>query len=177
MVNYEQWRVTVPEGELDGVKVSRRGFYDGNQPEDSPLYWFTDITADGNGWMDDTDLHIDENLVYYEKARELNAKRCLTTGLGIGLIVKMWLTLSSVERIDIIEFDPRVISLVGPHYNDPRVKIHLANALEPHWNDETWDVVYHDIWNYPVMDEVEETLAYYEPRCTWQGWWDIRERA
>ena len=172
-MNYEQFRVSVPAGELDGVRVSKRGFYDGNQLEGSPLYWYTSLDADGVHWMNDSNDEMDNYLVVYEKAVELKAERILMNGLGLGCVLRALLTLDHVKTIDVVERDERIISLVSPSY--PGATIHHADAFEIDLPG-LWDIAWHDVWvsNDPQffpVPEMEFLHKKYEDRVAWQGSW------
>lgn len=106
--------------------------------------------------------------------------RVLLNGLGLGMVVKAALLLRSVEQVDVVEIDPDVIALVGPHYTtDPRVVIHEGDALNFQWPRGTrWNVAWHDIWpticgdNTATMGTLNRRYA---RRTVWQGAWEQTE--
>jgi len=182
----DRMAVTVPEGEVDGIRVERftiergdlrnsllalrgRGIHPGT---------YTRLMKDGHLWMSDTTAERRDHLGAVHKADELKAKRILVNGLGLGMIVQAFLTMDHVEHIDIVEIDKRVIDLVGPHYaKDSRVNIIHADAYEQakKWPKGTqWDVGWSDIWANPSTDELKEMAILnrsYGRRCTWHGCW------
>jgi spermidine synthase len=123
--------------------VFKRDFYDGNQPEGVPLYTYTILESDGIHWMDDSDEEIKGMLPVYEYAKEHESNTFLLEGLGLGVVIKMLLSLPSTERIDVVEYDQRVIDLVGPCYP---VRIHHADVFDfaKGLTNDTWDVILHD---------------------------------
>ncbi len=181
-------QVDVPEGELDGIKVERFEVV-----RDSPEYvitvlkdgWraphpgvYTRLIRDGLLWMSDTTA---ERHDHYEPLLHMwrsDARRVLINGLGLGIIVNAALALPSVEHIDVVEIDERVVKLIGQHYaRDPRVTIHVADAYEQTklWPRGTrWDVGWSDIWpdlnedNLPLMERLNRS---YGGRCSWHKCW------
>ena len=74
--------------------------------------------------------------------------RVLVNGLGLGCAVKGLLSLEEVEHIDVVEFSPEIIELVGPYYDDDRVTIHEGDAFTFTWPPGTrWDFAWHDVWD------------------------------
>lgn len=176
--------VTMPEGERGRVRVERfeirrdsiefmrmsmrgRGCREGT---------FTKLSRGGSLWMSDTDAekrdHIDAAV---EISRE-DCRRVLINGLGLGMIVGLALTFPHVEHVDVVEIDPDVCALIGPHYTATgRVKLHCADSYGIEWPKGTrWDVAWHDIWqdlcadNLPLMTKLHRK---YGRRVGWQGSW------
>lgn len=105
--------------------------------------------------------------------------RVLVHGLGLGVVVKALLAKPEVTHIDVVELDPDVIALVGPHYPDPRLVIHQGDALTFRFPPGTrWDCAWHDFWdktlpeNLPAMRRMHRRYA---RRVGWQASWN-RER-
>ena len=121
--------VTVPEGELDGVRVKRftveRGdltnMMAGLNGRSTRPGRYTMLTRDGHLWMSDTDAEWRDHWPAVMRFQWPSTRRVLINGLGLGLVVAAALAEEHVEHVDVVELDPRVVELVGPHYaSDPR---------------------------------------------------------
>jgi len=140
------------------------------------------VLIDGKLWMSDTpDEKRDHSHVFYRAQRV--GGRILINGLGAGMVLGALLKLENVTHIDVVELDERIIKHIGPHYDDPRVTIHHADAYEIQWPVGTrWDIVWHDIWlnlsgdNLPLMHKLHRR---YGRRTDWQASWgrEFLERA
>lgn len=95
--------------------------------------------------MDDSMIELRRHLPFWLTAKQGNI---LVTGLGLGCVVRGLLINPKIERIDVIEIDPKIIAVIGPEFeNDPRVTIHLGDALKLVWSSDThFDFAWHDIW-------------------------------
>lgn len=183
----DRFRVEIPEAECDGLRVERfevvahslENLKLSMEPgrRDCSPGWYTRLCTDRVLWMSDTDAEMSDHLTPFLEARQRQARRVLVNGLGLGMIVKGLLTLDSVKHIDVVEADQRVITLVGPSYDDPRVTVHHADAYEQatRWPAKShWDVAWHDIWptlcedNLPEMARLHRS---YGRRVSWQGSW------
>jgi hypothetical protein len=131
-------------------------------------------------WMSDTRAEIMEHDPMLDKldlcAPFGQAKRVLINGLGLGLVAHAALTYPRVEHVDVVEYDPEIIELVGQYLTaDPRVTIHLGDAYDISWPQGTrWDLAWHDIWPYISDDNLPEMARLgrkYRGRVGWQGWW------
>lgn len=129
-------------------------------------------THEWRNWMSDLPGEIYEHL---EAIKQLQGP-VLIGGLGLGVIVKAAIANPRVTRITVIEKDPDVIAMVGPHYQrDKRVQIVQCDMLEyqPPKQDR-WEVVWMDIWptvtaaNLVSMIELRKA---YRHRCRWYGAW------
>ena len=102
--------------------------------------------------------------------------RVLVSGLGLGCVVRGLLTKPEVEHIDVVEIDPWIVEHFGAQFvGNPRVTIHLGNALEFFWDDGVrWDCAWHDIHcvkgNSLALLHVRLVARFYD-RCTRQGFW------
>lgn len=121
--------------------------------------------------MSDTTAEIADHFVPYRLARG----RVLLHGLGLGCLLKAVLTKSDVAHIDVVEIDPDIIHMVGPHFDDPRVTIHAGDCFTYKWPPNTkWDVVWHDVWdevttdNLPQMTKLHRRFGH---RSNWQDSW------
>lgn len=99
----------------------------------------------------------------------------LINGLGLGVVLKGVLDKEDVTDVTVIEKSPDVIALVGPHYQDSRLTIIEADAME--WRPpkgKRYNMVWHDIWddicgdNLPEMHKLHRR---YGRRADWQGSW------
>jgi len=99
----------------------------------------------------------------------------LISGLGIGMCIGAVLRKPQVSSVTVIEIDPDVIELVGPHYRDDRLTIINADARE--WVPEKgrkFGAVWHDIWDSICGDNLPEMHALnrrYGKRAAWKGCW------
>jgi hypothetical protein len=152
---------------------TRLADYNDMQPDGGPQVWMSDTTAERMEHRDAV-AHIEF----------LKARRVLINGLGIGMVLAAALTFDHVEHVDVVEFDERVIKLVGPHYTtDSRVNIVHADAYEQMYNWSPgprmrWDVAWSDIW--PSIDatnveDMDRLHRYYHKRCQWHGMWARKE--
>lgn len=178
--------VTVPEGELDGLRVERFTVEE-NSIENLRLAikggrstrpgTYTALRDGGRLWMSDTDAEKHDHHAPLYKIMRTQADRVLINGLGLGMVLGAVLSFGFVEHVDVVEIDERVINLVGPHYADPRVTIHHADAYEQakRWPVGTrWGVAWHDIWPHLCEDNLPEMARLhrsYGRRVDWQGSW------
>lgn len=178
------YQVTIPEGELDGVKVQRFTVTEadykrtiwGYPGRSCPPGTYTKLVIDGELWMSDTPAEYYDHSEAVRRIQKPETKRVLINGLGIGMVVKAAVDSPHVEHIDVVELDKRVIELIGPHYSaDPRVTIHHADAYTIQWpKGMRWDVVWHDIWvelNTDNLDQMATLHRRYGRRAAWQGSW------
>jgi hypothetical protein len=113
--------------------------------------------------------------------------RVLVHGLGLGCVVSALLAKPDVTHIDVVEFDPEIVTTIGPYYDDPRVAIHRGDALTYDWPDDArWDYAWHDIWSH-ISDrnlnpeEAEHGISYgmlfdrFADRVGDQGAWAYEE--
>lgn len=205
---YDRMRVDVPVGEVRGMKIAKfevkgpdtwtkedekrtdvispleyvRMQMDGRAPKPG---WYTRLSEGSQVWMSDTTAERRDHAEPVLLMSSIKAERVVINGLGLGMVLAAALTFDSVKHVDVVEFDDRVIELVGPHYlKDPRVRIHHGDAVEQmaKWGPEDrWDVGWTDIWpdidanNLPQMKQFTE---FYGERCGWHGNWaeDIAKR-
>lgn len=186
---HDRMTVTVPEGELDGLKVEhfevkphdldnlREALRTGRQTSPG---WYTRLvdTTTRTMWMSDTSAEKWDHIPAVNAIGHGKAERILIQGLGLGMVLAAALSFDHVTHIDVIEYDERVIKLVGPHYTgDPRVNIIHADAWDQMkaWPRGTrWNVVWSDIWpdittdNIPEMDRMH---TFYSRRSDWHRSW------
>lgn len=196
-MGWDDYKVNVPEGALDGIAVERftldaeasRWTLLREQPgRHIPVGTYTRLIEGKRVWMSDTPAEFGDHVEAIIKMANPTTKRVLINGLGLGMVVKAALKYEHVEHVDVVEIDKRVIELVGPTYTaDGRVHIHQGDAFDQaiDWPQRTrWDVVWHDIWpelaaeNLPEMTKLARS---YGRRAGWQGAWGKehlrRERA
>jgi hypothetical protein len=180
--------VDLPEGERDGLRVERFTI----EPNDLGLFvmslkepgarprlgTYTRLTKNGRLWMSDTTAERRDHLPVLQQAQYLGARRAIINGLGLGMVVKGLLALPTIEHIDVVEIDPRVVRLVGGHYaGDPRVSVHEADAYEQvkAWPRGTrWDVGWSDIWpdlSADALPDMARLNRTYGRRCDWHRCW------
>jgi hypothetical protein len=180
------FKVTVPEGELEGLRVSR--FSVGSDDLHAFIFNlkagsraitpgdYTRMTSGQTFWMSDTPAEWRDHRRAVHQIFNPATRRVLINGLGIGMVLKAALACDHVEHVDVVELDERVIRLVGPHYTkDSRVTIHHADAVKMTWDRDTrWDVIWNDIWplitseNLPDMARLHKRYA---RRSPWIGSW------
>lgn len=184
---YDAMTVNLPEGEMDGVRVEKFTIEKNNihntmnalkSGRGTKPGTYTRLIANGRLWMSDVDAEKRDHLQPLWKMQELQAKRVLINGLGLGMVLKAALSFDHVEHVDVVEIDERIIKLVGPTYQaDPRVAIHHADAYEQtkRWPSGTrWDVGWSDIWGDVSTDDLAlmaKMNRSYGRRCTWHGCW------
>lgn len=100
--------------------------------------------AHGEIVMEDSVIELSRHLPIWMAARG----RVLVTGLGLGCVVRGLLANPMVRRIDVVEIDPDIVRVIGPEFAaDPRVMIHLGDALKIRWSPDTrFDFAWHDLW-------------------------------
>jgi len=131
-------------------------------------------------WMSDTPAELVDHLEVARLIARPTTKRVLINGLGLGCIAKLAASFDHVERIDVVELDPRVVKIVGRWFDvnyGSRVRVVQADAYKVEWaKDMHWDVVWHDIWphidedNLPEMHRLHDKYA---GRSDWQGYWVV----
>jgi len=89
--------------------------------------------------------------------------KCLTLGLGIGMLPYLWLLKEEVESVTVVEFNKEVIDLfekyIRPQFKtDKKLEIIHGNAFD-YYNEEflkKFDYVYVDFW-----ESTEDGLPFY----------------
>lgn len=184
MSRFDSFKVTVPEGELDGVAVERfsvdreasnwtylRDGYRGVPPGQ-----YTRLRVGQHTWMSDTPAEIGDHWPATNEIAKPETQSVLINGLGLGMVVKFALEQEHVTSIDVVEHDKRIIELVGPTYtSDGRVTIHEGDAYDVRWPPRRrWDVAWHDIWRDIDLDNLtgmSKLHRKYGTRVRWQGSW------
>lgn len=164
-------RFEVEAGSIEGIRLAFQGR--GVRPG-----IYTKLTRNGRLWMSDTPAEKRDHSFIAAVCARPETRRVLVNGLGLGMIVQSALANPAVEHIDVVEIDPDVIALVGPHYEaSGRVTIHQADAYEQckAWpKGSYWDAAWHDIWPDLCVDNLAEMAKLhrsYGRRTGWQGSW------
>lgn len=167
----ETMAVEVPEGVSGAVKVERFEV-PANSIEGMRLDFsgrgcrpgvYTRLLRNGTLWMSDTSAERQDHLGAAWAMRERGG-RVLIGGLGLGMIARVALLATPVERVDILEMDPDVIALVGPHVEELAASVGKIVTIEQAdvfaWKPPKgahWTVAYFDVWadlctdNLPAM--------------------------
>jgi len=139
---------------------------------------YTGLRVDDVLWMSDTPAERKDHLEPVAASGMFPNGTGLVNGLGLGCVVGAML--DSLEHVDVVEKDDRIIDTVGEWYRDTygdRITIHHADALAKRWpRGQYWSVVWHDIWpklspeNLPEMATLHRRFA---RRSAWQGSWGL----
>lgn len=109
--------------------------------------WTDDTIYSGQGEsvMSDDPMELRKHLPIVLAA----SGRVLISGLGLGCVVRGLLARPAVTRIDVVEIDPDILTMVAASFNgEPRVTFRLGDALTCEWPRGTvWDWAWHDIWS------------------------------
>jgi hypothetical protein len=139
--------------------------------------------------LTESTMHIDGKIVMEDSVTELSKHlpillagrgRILITGLGLGCVVRGLLSKPDVEHIDVVEIDKRILHWVGREFgNDPRVELHLGDALKYEWPEETrWDFAWHDIHEMDGDEHVSilhcKLMQRFRKQVTVQGAWGLK---
>jgi len=112
--------------------------------------------------MSDTPAEKNDHYMFVRRA----SGKVMINGLGLGMVTNALLQKSDVTRVVVVEMEAEVISLVAPHFQDPRVEIIEADCFEVMPKDlsvtttDRFDYVWHDIWdtisadNWPEMNKL-----------------------
>jgi hypothetical protein len=186
---YEAMTVTVPPGLAGGVEVRRFAVteqestrsYLGGRGRGVRPGTYTGLYRRGYLWMSDTPDEKRDHLPILNRVRHLGAERVLVNGLGLGMVVAALLACETVQQIDVVEIDPEVIALVGPHYEataataGKTLAIHQGDAYAIQWPAGTqWDCAWHDVWPDLCTDNLPQMATLhrrYGRRVKWQGSW------
>jgi len=192
--HYDRMTVTVPEGSVGKYHVRRftvkpgslTGFKFALQGRALPPGEYTKLVVGADPddpwstarlWMSDTPAEKQDHVQAVAMMDFLKAERVLINGLGLGMVLAAALSFDHVKHVDVVEINEDIIKLVGPHYDDPRVEIHHADAYEQakRWPKGTrWDVGWSDIWmdiNTEDLDGHARLNRSYGRRCSWHDCW------
>jgi len=160
MTTWEDFKVDLPLGKHGDVAIGRINIFPNSGPDimyrleqqvgvrgrSCPAGQYTALYRNGELWMSDTRAEIRDQEGCFRQVRRRGG-RILVNGLGLGMFVKACLALPNVTHVDVVDIDPDVVALIGPHYESERCTIHLADAYEIQWPvGSHWTVAWHDIW-------------------------------
>jgi hypothetical protein len=101
----------------------------------------------------------------------------LISGLGLGCVVRGLLTRPEVKRIDIVEIDDAVISMVWPEFAvDHRCNLFYEDAEKITIAKRAhWDFAWHDVWHeYDALATIHmRLLQRFDPYVDRQGAWEF----
>lgn len=171
-------KVTVPEGTSGDVRVARftvggtdafmerlammkggRGVRQGT---------YTGLYRRGGLWMSDTPDERRDHMGFLSEVLRAGDKRVLVTGLGLGMVVAGLAEIPSVEHVTVVDIDPDVIRLVGPHVQrlladaGKGCLVVQGDAKDPKsWvgAEPMWDSAWHDIWKDLCTDNLPEMAS------------------
>lgn len=182
-MQYDNWQVSTPDATSPCNKVKIETFTISEEEASRANIGANSYTRIKQGtykrlminngvMMSNTNFEIKTNYEFVSNAKG----NILINGLGLGMILEKILEKDEVKQVTVIEFDERVINLVGPTFkNDSRVTIIHANAFEykpP--KGSYFDFVWHDIWEFITADNLSEMTKLhrkYGKRSGWQGSW------
>jgi hypothetical protein len=185
LMDYAQYKVTVPEGESGPWKIKRftvsekdaewhnmrEMFGGGGMRRNIRPGEYTSLLRNGSIIMSDTPAEISDHMPFIRIA----TGSVLINGLGIGMCLKAALAKPDVTDVTVIELSKDVISLVAEHYRDPRLTIINESAFDykpP--RDKEYRAIWHDIWDTISADNLPEMAKLhrkYARRACWQGSW------
>ena len=183
-MNYENYKVTVPEGSKGIWKVEKFSItkkdttrsifsYGVRSPEPGD---YTRLIRKGawNPIMSDTSAEIWDLYPLFSNA----CGYILINGLGLGVAVQGCLDKNSVRHVTVIEISQDLIDLVGSYYlkrYGDRLTIVCSDAFEyKPLKNIRYNAVWHDIWDNICSDnlpEMHKLHRKYGRRTDWQGSW------
>ena len=178
----ELWKSNIPDGELGSVKVIKREVSaKGADFHNMRAAWHPGARSIKPGVY--TELHIkghglvmsDTPTEYRDHSRFIHVAKghVHLSGLGLGCVLAC--VLPKVDRVTVTEINEDVIAYVGPHFDDPKVEIIHADALD--WKPQKgtrFDAVWHDIWDNICADNLDDMKRLhrkYGRTSDWQGSW------
>lgn len=186
-MNYlDDWKVTVPEGSkgvwtIDRFEVERESLERLRlqiHGRGCPPGTYTRLRRNGYVVMSDTAAEVRDHFEPKIQMQRREAKRVLIHGLGLGMVLQQALRMDHVEHVDVVEIDPDVIELIGPHYTamaGGRLHLHEGDAYTYKFPvGTTWDIAWHDIWDTLSQDNLELMATLhrrYGSKVGWQGSW------
>jgi hypothetical protein len=97
------------------------------------------------------------------------------------MILRVALRTEEVRHVDVVEIDPDVLALVGPHYEalaaerGKTLVLHEADLFTVKWPvGSRWDVAWFDVWGDVSTDnltEMSKLRRSYARRAGWQDCW------
>lgn len=124
---------------------------------------YTRLFINDELWMTDAEF---ESASYYHTLRDAKGD-ILVGGLGIGFMLPYLLSRPWITSVTVLEREADVIALVGPKFQDPKLKIIHADVYEWIPPRKAYDLIFMDIWpNVPNTDnevEIEKLRKRYRP--------------
>lgn len=191
----EAMRSTLPEMQFESVEVrkivisqedaeyaSMRAMMRGGRGRIS-AGTITGIYRRGGLWMSDSPDEMRDHIPFVQKVHQEGAETVLVSGLGLGMVVAGLTIVPSVRAITVIELDPDVAALVGPHLTrlvelaGKDLTIVVGDAMDPKATlpkDFKFDAAWMDIWQDLCTDNLAEMGQMgrkYSRRCGFIGYW------
>lgn len=158
----ERFTVTETEARFDALRSGRRSVTAGT---------YTRLMRGPCVVMSDTPAEMFD----HEMAVHHATGNVLINGLGLGMVLAAVLRNPDVQTVTVVEIDPDVIALIGPHFHDARLRIVNASAFDfapP--KGVLYRMIWHDIWDSICGDNIPEMTRLrrkYCKRAYWQGCW------
>jgi hypothetical protein len=178
----DYWICNLPAGQLGTAHISKFTVSRDNSIMSSlnrsyvPEGNYTSLSISGQGLvMSDTPKEYRDHIAFFRHAKG----NVLVQGLGLGCCLNVIRHIPEVQSITVIEINPDVIALVGPHFVDPKVSIIQGDART--WQPPKgafYDAVWHDIWSDICTDNLKEMATLhrrYGRKANWQGSWSRSE--
>lgn len=153
-VEVRRYEITPERSALSSVGSSHRGGI--------PPGTYVGLFRRGALWMTDSPIEKTDLRPFLHKMRAMEVQRVLVNGLGLGMVVHALLGMGHVRHVDVVEIDPSVIALVGPHYRQmaadcgKTIDIRQADAFTVQWPVGTrWDGAWHDVWRDLCLDNLK----------------------
>lgn len=124
----------------------------GRMREVVPAGDYVRLRIDGQLYMTDTPTEQVENRELLRRARG----DILIAGLGIGMVLPPLLANPSVTSVTVVEINPDVVSLISPQIDNPKLTVIVGDIHTWDPGDQTWDVIYFDIWANLCDDNVDQ---------------------
>ncbi len=132
---------------------------------------YTNLMRDGTLVMNDSPDEREDHISFVRAA----TGSVLISGLGLGMCLAAVLRKAEVTDVTVLELSQDLIDLVAHHYQDPRIEIICADALE--WKPpkgKKYGAVWHDIWDDMCTDNLPGMGALnrrYARKADWKGCW------
>lgn len=184
---HDEYKVDVPEGEHGDCRIERftvdqdgsvmsvlSSGFGRSVPPGTYTRLMRGRSLGGTLVMSDTRDEIRDHISVIHRAKG----HCLVNGLGIGMVLQAMARKEEVTKVTVIEINPDVIALVGPHYEQrfgDKIEIIEMSAFDykpP--KGIRYGVVWHDIWDHLCSDnlpEMHKLHRKYGRRTDWQGSW------
>lgn len=155
----KHWKSEIPAGEIGSAKIEtfevtpKQSAVALFSRQNVPPGTYTKLLINCRIIMSDTPDELDDHRNFIRAA----TGNILINGLGLGCVLNVTRHNDRVKTITVVEKNPDVIALVGPHFaDDPKVNIIEGDAFtfKPKI-DGKYDVAFHDIWFDICLDNLE----------------------